>query len=314
MELTLTKNEIALTQAIQVMPFSQLLKIRQLNKAMKHSVDNEIIHRYNVVFGADDAPIKEKIKYLRIHIGPTATTMHLTNIRDAINIIRNGISDFTYVDVIRYGKDFGLLREAESYCNGKDIRCALFYNVDKFSRNRIQTDWSGLRDEGIGFSDKAIGEYIVRGDTLVNPDFIIVIAEKKTQLFNELISLGIPCIIITDVPDLIQKLVETWEDIEHVHARYVELYPPDTYNYDDLSLEDERQHVFMNYMGGVLDHVLDPKVTRQVNENLDANLNPHEHQLLYAYMMTWLANSKHNGSAEMEEQEGDYLLDEFIMP
>lgn len=109
-------------------------------------------------------------------------------------------------------------------------------------------------------------------------------------------------------------MVETWEDIEHVHAHYVELYPHDTFNYDDLSLEDERQYVFMNYIAGLLDLVLDPKVTRQVNENLNANLNPHEHQLLYAYMMTWLENSKHNGSAEMEKQEGDYLPDKFIMP
>ena len=53
--------EMAMMQAVQHMSMSQLLAARLTNKVMKYWADSEIIHRHNIKFKKNDAPIGKRI-------------------------------------------------------------------------------------------------------------------------------------------------------------------------------------------------------------------------------------------------------------
>ena len=105
------------------------------------------------------------------------------------------------------------------------------------------------------------------------------------------------------MPDLIQTLIDIWDNIEFLHERFVYYYPPDIYQVETL----EPRNVFRLYTN-IIQSVIDPAVTSQVNAAIDASFTPHEHHLLYAFINSWIDNLPRNGYTD---PEGDYLIDGY---
>jgi hypothetical protein len=243
--------------------------------------------------------------------------MHLTNMSSAISMIQEGIRAKTFFDVISYGRELKLSPIQGVGNEHKDLRCGLFYNVEKFANHDVITyDSFDYGSRSVNCSGKGMhmpGENVVMQSVKVLPDFLVVISRSRTRMLGQLLELcqelSIKYLVITDIERVLKCITTTWFDT--YIEEYNDHWPPNIFGNDAYTSNLAMlAAIFTRFLNSMISDLVQPEIITEVNSCFDTkDLDPVTHNLVYAFIYSWYMEQPINKyaalkAAEMEEEAG----------
>lgn len=239
------------------------------------------------------------------------SAMHLTNIPSAISIIQEGIRAETFFDVISYGRELKLSPIQYVGDEHKDLRCGLFYNVEKFANHDVITyDSFECGSRSVDYSGKGMhmpGENVVMQSVKVLPDFLVVISRSRTRMLGQLLELcqelAIKYLVITDIERVLKCITTTW--FNTYMETYNDIWPPDIFGNEGYTSNLAMLAAFFNrFLLSMINDLVQPEMITEVNSCFDTkDLDPFTHNLVYAFIYSWYKERPSDTYAALEAAE-----------